>query len=149
MTPDDTLLDDLRRVLDLVEGTPSTSTELAKAAITWRSLDAELAELIHDSAIDEHDLVLRGSHDDRRVMSFANAEIQIDVEFANGQLVGQIMPPVSAVIELYRDDSQPVATTAVDEFGAFVLTDVAPGLLALVCRADDGRWSVRTSWTAL
>jgi len=149
MTPDDILLDDLRRVLDIVEGVPPNATELAKAALTWRSLDSELAELIHDSAIDGHELVLRGSHDDRRVMSFANAEVRIDVEYSNGQLVGQVVPPVPAVIELYRDESQPAATTEADEFGAFVLTDVASGPLALACRADDGRWSVRTSWTAI
>lgn len=149
MTPEDTLLNDLRRVLDLVEGVPPNSTELARAALGWRSLDSELAELIHDSAIDSNELVVRGSDDERRFMSFANDQVRIDIEFSGGQLVGQVVPPMPAVIELYRDESQPVATTAADEFGAFVLTEVASGPLALVCRAADGRWSVRTSWTAL
>ena len=149
MTPDETLLDDLRRVLDVVEGVPANSTLLARAALGWRSLDNELAELIHDSAADGHELVVRGSEDDGRVMTFANDEVRIEVEFSNGQLVGQVVPSVSAIIELYRDGTHPVATTTADEFGAFVLTDVLPGPLALVCRSDDGRWSVRTSWTAL
>ena len=34
MTADDILLDDLGRVLDLVEGEPPNSTELAQAALT-------------------------------------------------------------------------------------------------------------------
>ena len=104
--------------------------------------------MIDASAVEDHELVLRG-HDDRCFMSFAGADVRLDVEFSNGQLAGQIVPSVPAVVELYRGESEPVATTAVDEFGAFVLADVASGPLALVCNADDGRWSGRTWWTVL
>lgn len=154
MTPhtdesDMALLDDLRRVVAAIDEIPPESVELARAALGWRSLDNELAELIHDSAVDEHQLVVRGAHDGLRVLSFANDQIRIDVEFSNGQLVGQVSPPEQAVIELHRDGSEPIASASTDEFGAFTLSDVTPGPLALVCRAEDGRWSVRTSWTAL
>lgn len=147
--PDMALLDELRRVIDTVEGVPSDSTEVARAALGWRSLDAELAELIHDSAVDESQLLVRGDHDGLRVLSFANDEVRIDVEFSNGQLVGQVDPPEAAIIELYRGDSEPVASASTDEFGAFTVSEVGSGPLAIVCRAADGRWSVQTSWTAL
>ena len=154
MTPrtdhtDDALLEDLRRVLDIVDGEAPDSTQLARAALSWRSLDSELAEMIHDSAVDGHDLLVRDTNDGHRVMSFANDEVRIDVEFSGSQLVGQIVPPTPAIIELYREGSQPADSTTADEFGAFVLTDVDPGPLSLVCRSEDGRVSIRTSWTAI
>lgn len=149
MSPDDQLLDDLRRVLDIVEGHPPESTVLAEAALDWRTLDAELAELVHDSAVDEPELVVRGDADELRVLSFSTGDVQIEVEYANRQLIGQVVPAEAIVVELYRDGSDPAATVSADEFGTFVIADVPPGPISLVCRADDGRWSVRTSWTAV
>lgn len=145
---DDQLLADLGRVLDLVEPVSSTDVAVAHAALGWRMLDAELATLIHDSNVDGVELVLR-SNDERRVLAFANDRIRIDVEYAGGQLVGQVDPPQPAIIELHRSESADPVSATVDEFGAFVLSGVSPGPAALVCRAPDSSWSVRTSWTSL
>ncbi len=46
------LLDELRSVLDRVDPTPPEVTEFAKAALGWRRLDADLAELLADSALE-------------------------------------------------------------------------------------------------
>lgn len=140
---------DLRRVLDQAEPLPPDSTTLAQAALGWRTIDAELAELVHDSAVDDHELLVRGDDDRLRVLTFRTGDIEIEVEYSNGQLVGQVIPAEAATIELHRESVGAVGSATTDEFGSFVIADVAAGPLSLLCRADDGRWSVRTSWTAL
>lgn len=149
MMSDDQLLDDLRRVLDVVERPPEESVIIAEAAFDWRHLDGELAELVHDSAVDETELLVRSATDEVRVLSFATGDVRVDVEFANGRLIGQVVPNEPVVIELLRRGNAPAASVTTDEFGSFVISDVAPGPLSLVCRATSGRWSVRTSWTAI
>lgn len=149
MNPDDRILDDLRRVLDTVEMPPPESVVLAEAALDWRHLDAELAELVHDSAIDEPELVMRSGTAELRVLSFASGDVRIEVEYANRQLVGQVAPAEVVVVELFRHGNEPARTVTTDDLGTFVIDDVAPGPLSIVCRAADGRWGVRTSWTAV
>ena len=149
MTNDDQLLEDLRRVLDTVEVPSPDSILLAEAALDWRSLDVELAELVHDSAVDDSELLVRGVVDELRVLSFTTGAVQIDVEYANGQLIGQVVPAEVVLVELHRNGSEPAAAVTTDEFGTFVIGDVTPGPLSLICRAEDGSWSVRTSWSVV
>jgi hypothetical protein len=54
-TPDDdeALLVDLRRVTNELDPIPEHVLAAVRAAIGWRTIDAELADLIVDSAIDE------------------------------------------------------------------------------------------------
>lgn len=146
---DDELLRELRSVLDRAEPIGDTDIAVAEAALGWRMLDTELALLVHDSTVDETELVLRGDDAGQRVLAFANDRIRIDVEYAGGQIVGQVSPPEPAVIELHRSDGSTAVSTEADEFGAFVLSDVPTGPASLVCRAPDSVWSVRTSWTSL
>ena len=148
MTPDEQLLDDLRRVLDAVETPPPVSVALAEAALGWRDLDIELAELVHDSTVDGSEALVRGDAHERRVLSFSSGRAHIEVEYADGRLVGQVVPAEVVEVQLYRG-SGIRSTVTTDEFGTFAIADVAPGPLALVCRAGDGTWSVRTSWTAV
>ena len=146
--PDLALLGDLRAAIEHAEPIPPDAIALAKAAFDWRSLDAELAQLVHDSAVDDAALLVRGD-DDHRVLSFATPNVRIDVEYADRQLVGLVTPAESAIVDVFRGDDSPVATATTDEFGAFVIPDVDAGRCSLRCRAADGAWSVRTEWTAL
>lgn len=146
---DDPLLDDLRRVLDQAEPIPPDSTTLAQAAFGWRTMDAELAELVHDSSVDEPELLLRGSGEAQRVLSFATPVVQIDVEYSKGQLVGQVTPPSVATISVRTSiDIEPIDVQT-DEFGAFVVPDVPGGPVLLLCAAVDGSWNARTMWVNL
>jgi hypothetical protein len=52
---DEALLARLQKVFDLVDPVPPSVVEAARAAYSWRRIDAELAELLGDSATDpEH-----------------------------------------------------------------------------------------------
>ena len=126
---DDALLAELRTTLDRFEPVDPDSTTLARAALGWRLLDVELALLVHDSAVDDAELVVR-SDDDRRILSFENDRVRIDVEHHGGQIVGQILPMQPAVVEVYRVDGTLASSTTVDEFGAFTVPSLPTGPVA-------------------
>ena len=68
----------------------------AKAVWTWRTIDAELAELAHDSLFDEDALAgVRGAST-LRALSFAAGSVFIELEVSEDRdrrgFVGQVMP---------------------------------------------------------
>src|SRR5437667_5408571 len=69
----------LRGVATVADPTPSLVLESAKAAFGLRRLDAELAELVHDSAIDADAVLVRGD-DDVRMLSFENVDIAVEMQ---------------------------------------------------------------------
>lgn len=146
MMDDDQLMYELRRVLDLADD-GGQSRELAYAAIGWRDVDAELAELMFDSALDSAETVLRSAEDSVRMLTFSTARVTIEVEESGGQVIGQVVPPGPTVVELVDPSGSVLVTTETDSLGVFTLDEVSPGPTALVCRAQDGAWSVRAVWT--
>ena len=59
---------------------PDVWSAAARAAWTWRTIDAELAALVHDSTLDDQELVgVRGAAT-VRALSFAAGEHMIEVE---------------------------------------------------------------------
>jgi hypothetical protein len=76
---DDDLLGDLRRVIAELDPIPEDVLIAARAALDWRTLDAELAELIADSAVDEPVLLVRGSGQ-ARALAFEAAGLTIEIE---------------------------------------------------------------------
>ena len=48
--PDDRLLAELAAALDAADPVPARVLDAAKESFTWRTIDAELAELVFDSA---------------------------------------------------------------------------------------------------
>jgi hypothetical protein len=46
------LLEELRRIASFVEPVPPETVAAARAAFAWRTIDAELAALVHDSLVD-------------------------------------------------------------------------------------------------
>ncbi len=53
---DDALMVELRHVVGRVDPIPEAVRIAARAAIEWRTLDAELAALVHDSAVEHRQL---------------------------------------------------------------------------------------------
>jgi hypothetical protein len=146
---DDKLLDDLRNILRRTDPVPSEVTEFAQAALGWRRLDADLAELLADSALESDRLALaRGG--EGRWLSFRADELTIDVEIqADGDtrtLLGQLSPPpAAATLEVQFTDGTVIATAESDELGRFRLAFDANGNVRLrVSRV--GASPVETSW---
>ena len=132
-----------------VDGSTTRGTEAAKAAFAWRAIDAELAELVFDSAVDalESDLVMRGGGIDMRQLTFSTDDVTIEIEIGPAGLMGQIIPAQPARVEVFQGAEEPIAVEA-DEFGVFQVAELRPGPTTLIARPLDDSWSVRTAWLA-
>ncbi|MDQ3783085.1 MAG: hypothetical protein M3349_09145 [Actinomycetota bacterium] len=144
---DDQLMADLARALVLTDPVPATVTEFAKASFDWRDIDAQMAELVYDSA--EAGLVgVRGDEQSRQ-LTFRAPGVEIEVELVSERsrrIVGQLVPPQETVVELRFDGSALETTT--DRLGRFSFDDVPTGPISLRCNVGDDQ-SVRTDWVLM
>jgi hypothetical protein len=144
---DEELLAVLGEALRTVEAPPAHVTAGAKAAFTWRTIDAELAELVFDSA---SDLVGVRSETGNRQVTFQAPGVEIEVMVLaddHRRLVGQLIPPGEADIELVSGDS--VRSVRSDAIGRFSVDEIAPGPVRIVVLGADGQRSVQTEWMVL
>jgi len=144
----DGLLEELRSVLRRTDPVPAEVTDFAQAALGWRRLDAELAELLEDSALASESAALaRGGGP--RSLTFRSDDLTIDVELGPGALLGQLSPPpAGATVELQDEEGAAVATTESDTLGRFRLELEGEGRRRLrVVRPD--AVPVETSWFTL
>ena len=142
---DDPLMNDLRRVLDVVEPVSGRSLELARAAFDWRTMDAELAELVADSAL-AGDLVAIRAEGQPRLVTFEHGEESIELEIherGEGRLVvGQLEPEQAADVTLARPGGERLRTRA-DDAGRFSFELAAGGPAMLEAL------SLRTDWLVI
>jgi hypothetical protein len=126
---------------------PPDVTDFAKAALSWRNIDAGLAQLSYDSREETTPAGVRGVSL-ARMLSFETEDVMVDLEYnaAAGRLMGQIEPAHQASIEMHIAGSVVVATA--DERGRFSFEGVLPGPLALVIGFPDGQ-RVKTEWIVL
>lgn len=136
-TDDDELVDDLRRVAAALDPVPQHVIEAAEAALDWRTIDDELAELLHDSSAEPALAGVRAEAS-TRVLSFAGERVRVEVEVSGSgrdrTLVGQLVPAVSAQVEIRHADR--VVTVTADKRGRFSAADVPAGSISLRCRLD-------------
>ncbi len=103
MRPDDdeTLLGELRRVMGDADPVPDHVVAAAELALDWRTIDDELAELLHDSS--ELAAGVR-AESGARMLSFGAGGLTIELEVAGEgaerTLTGQLDPPARARIEV-------------------------------------------------
>jgi hypothetical protein len=149
---DETLLAELRRVVGVIDPVPEAVRIAARAALDWRTLDAEFAELVHDSRVDEPALAVRGAAGPR-ILTFAAGDLEIEVEAepqGDGErlrITGQIVPAQTAQIGITTDVG--LVLTRADERGRFAALGVSPGRVRLRCWLDgapDGGRLVETAW---
>ncbi|MEZ0577656.1 hypothetical protein [Nocardioides sp. MH1] len=126
--------------------------EAARAAFTWRTVDAELAELLHDSALDAGAAVRSSgsSGSAPRSLSFIRGAVTIEIEVTGQALLGEVVDDDRSdgptTVSLQRPDAEDrVAET--DASGFFRFDDVAPGPVRFVV-ARSG-WSLTTPWATL
>ena len=152
--PNDTELEEqLRRAAARFEPVPADLMRTAVGAYTWRTIDADLAELVFDSAVDEDDAALVRGPQQARLLSFRSNGLILDIEVtATGSergLLGQLMPPRRAAIQIrHRND---VTTVDADELGRFSAGSLRAGPICLRCSADplSGPRRVVTDWVSI
>jgi hypothetical protein len=137
----------LRRGLDQSDPVPSDVTEFAKEALSWRNIDAELAQLSYDSTDETTSNTVRSTAS-ARIVGFETGEWMIDLEHdaTTRELRGQIQPASRLEVELHVVGA--VLVTGTDELGRFSFDGVEAGPVALVIRVEGGE-TVKTEWIVL
>jgi hypothetical protein len=133
---DATTESELRAIFGRMDPVPQLLSDGARAAFTWRTVDAELAELMRDSAEAEQEAgsLVRGG-DGPRQLSFESPRLGIELEVtATGprerRLEGQLLPPATATVTVERPGEDGLSVQA-DELGRFVLDGLKAGVVRL------------------
>jgi hypothetical protein len=145
---DEAVIEQLRTALR-ADAVPASVTDFAKAALTWRRVDAELAELLSDSAVDAEPALARGGAVMRSV-SFSAGETIVELEVhPDGErrtLLGQLSPAAQRTIVIqHADGSAPVSARS-DELGRFRVTIGGGGTVRLRIADDAADATVETAW---
>jgi hypothetical protein len=143
------LLAELRLLGNDVDPVPAEVNAFADAALGWRRIDAELAELLSDSALESAAAVRTGGRSDARSLTFRASDLEIDVEVRDAEpgviLLAQLAPPAAASIDVQRDDSSIIATVEADSLGRFRIELAERGRIRLRIRRES-QPPVETSW---
>lgn len=147
---DTELENELRGIAARVDPVPAGLLAAAEAAFTWRTVDAELAELIFDSRADAESLAVVRGGGEPRLLTFHAAELTVEVEVTRAgpehRLVGQLLPPGPARVQVRHPDG--VLDLDADELGRFIAERVAPGPVSLRCERG-GEGQVVTDWVTV
>ncbi|MFJ3335069.1 hypothetical protein [Streptomyces sp. NPDC086766] len=135
------LEEELRAATAILDPVPSALRQLAFEAYALHDLDTRIAELTFDSLVDA--LPVRGATDVPRMLTFRAGELTVDVEVTEDGLLGQLMPPRPARIEVLSGPHAGVPLTA-DDLGRFAGDAPPAGPFAL--RLRTGGDVVVTEW---
>lgn len=144
---DDELTALLGRALRRAEAVPTRVIDGARAAFTWRTIDAELAELVFDSA---NELTGVRSEQTARQVTFQAPGVEIEVmviENGHRRVVGQLVPTQEVTVQLIAGES--VTDVRSDHLGQFCFDDVPPGPVRLSVLGSSGENLVQTEWVLL
>ena len=139
-TPDASILARISEAFDSLDPIPEHLTEAAQAAFSWRRIDAELAELLFDSATDEL-IGVRGTTSDRRSFRFGHGDAVIRVHLTQATMIVMLEPPMSVGCRVTSNETTVEHRT--DEYGELVVD--APELPARI-EVDLPGGTVVTPW---
>jgi hypothetical protein len=146
---DEQLMAALGEALRARQEVPEWFVETGKNAYAWHDIDAELAQLTYDSETDTargHVAAVRSETASIRALTFTSPRLSIELEVAEGSLLGQVIPPRAGTLEVHTTAG--VTSSPVDEMGCFVVTPIPASPFRLRCRTEDGT-DVLTGWITL
>ncbi|MEU0673582.1 hypothetical protein ABZ330_11900 [Streptomyces sp. NPDC006172] len=132
---------ELREAVAVLDPVPAELRRIAVEAFALRDLDARIAELTFDSLEDA--VPVRGAVDEPRMLTFDTGGLTVDVEVTAHGLMGQLLPPQPAEIEILDGPRSGAALTA-DGMGRFTADTPPTGPFAL--RLRTGGEVVVTEW---
>ncbi|WP_436840672.1 hypothetical protein [Streptomyces griseoloalbus] len=135
------LEEELRQAAAVLDPLPPALLQIAVDAYALHDLDARVAELTFDSLVDA--IPVRGVTDAPRMLTFSAGEVTLDVEVTARGLMGQVLPPQSARIEVLGGPQAAIPLTA-DDMGRFTADAPPSGPFAL--RLHTGADVVVTEW---
>jgi hypothetical protein len=150
------LEEELRELAGRLEPVPDRLVQAAIDAYAWRTLDADLAELVFDSLAERAEAAPVRGGEQERLLSFRAGSLTIEVEVtaigSARRLLGQLVPPQRADVEIRHQDD--VLTIATDELGRFIAESLPAGPVSLRCAPPAGvagqiRSPVVTDWVPI
>jgi hypothetical protein len=129
---------------------PADVLSSARSGLKLRSVDDELAALVYDSMTDDDLLVsVRSGGRAVRQLTFEAPDLVLEIEVSGARhLVGQVVPPQAAVVEIrHRGGTTPVET---DALGCFHVSAMPAGPVSFrCCPTTSASHSTATSWITL
>ena len=143
---DDQLLAELRDALNAAQAVPAEFRAAARSAYTWRTIDAELAELTYDSALDTPlgAGAVRADPAELRSLTFASKRLTIEVEITPDGLAGQITPARAGTVTV-RTEAGDAPAAPIDDLGFFLIRPLPARPFRLLCDTASGE-SALTGW---
>jgi hypothetical protein len=116
----------------------------ARAALSWRTVDADLELLCLDSGSPlAAGALVRGSG--QRMLAFHGERLSVEIEIDEAGITGQLTPPQAGQVTLVTADG-PHATIRADDVGCFTFPPPPHGPLRLECRLDADHFVFITEW---
>ncbi len=148
-TDDDMLLAELGAALAAADPLPDQLASQLKELYTWRTVDAELAELISDTALEA--LAVRSGPGAPRILTFTAGPTTLVLEVAEARerrrLLGQIVAPRAARVAVDYPGGN--VTTDADDLGRFRFDDCPTGPIRLSLEFADASERIVTSWVSV
>jgi hypothetical protein len=147
----DPLWQELAAVVRTADPVSPELLRIGRDSFTWRTIEAELAELAFDSI--GHALTgVRGSPPQRQLTFEAPSltlEIEVSAEGEQRRLLGQLVPPQPARVLIRHQDG--IVAVEADEAGRFQVDDLPAGPGSLRCHLGGGSGGapVVTDWVTL
>ncbi|GHB32327.1 hypothetical protein GCM10010377_23300 [Streptomyces viridiviolaceus] len=135
------LEEELRQAAAILDPVPAGLRQIAVEAYALHDLDARVAELTFDSLVDA--IPVRGETDPPRMLTFRAGEVTVDVEVSAEGLMGQVLPPGPARIDVLSGPRAHARIQA-DDMGRF--TGDAPPAGPFALRLRTGEDLVVTEW---
>lgn len=115
---DDELLARVADAFDEIPPTPDRLVSAAREAFAWRHADAQLAQLLDDSA-DVHLAGVRGDASARRAFRYGAGDFVLRVHLTEATLIVMVEPPLSVVCRVATKGGTTEHRT--DELGELVV----------------------------
>ena len=142
---DERIEQELQEAAQLLDPVPPHLVDAAIGAFTWRTIDADLAELVYDS-LAEPVAAVRSVAQQPRLLTFQTASLTIELEAEghgeNRRIVGRVIPAEPVTLEIRH--SRGVVTASIDTHGRFAAGALSAGPIQLRLQAD--RSPVVTDW---
>ncbi len=143
---DEQLLAELGEALRTAKEVPPEFIAAGKGAFAWRTVDAELAALTHESSADDLLAGVRAERAAVRALSFLASDVSIELEVTPDAVLGQLVPARSGTIELQTREGD-LQTVSVDERGWFAIRPLPSTMFRLHLRTAHD--NVITEWIRL
>lgn len=136
---DDALLVALDAALHPDDQPPPGFMQAARAAYAWHNIDAELAALAYDSAVDVAELAtMRSEAAPLRALTYEATELTFELEVMADGLAGQLVPAGAGDLQLQLVNGR-ATDVHTDRNGYFRIRPTPSQPFRLRCRLGDGR----------